>query len=740
MKLSIIIVNFKSVRELLECINSIIRSKPGIKHEIIVVDNSKSKILKDSLNDIKSNISYIRNDKNVGFGKGNNIGENKATGEFLFFLNPDTYIHEGSFNEILSLFSSKKTGIVAPLLLDKAGNPYSLQGTRTLTPLRAIFSISILNRVFPDNRIAKKYWMRGWNKNHEKQVDVAPGTAFFIRKELFEKIGHFDENFFLFFEEFDICRRIKEMGLNVVISPRLKVVHFWGVSTAKNKLSQKYFELSRFYYFRKYYSLPIALITEGFLRVSFAGIIVGCIILLGFVLRMYKLPQTMIFIGDQGWFYLSALSMIKLGHIPLVGIPSSVVWLHQGPLATYLIAAALFMGNLNPIAPAILFGIIDCVTIAIIYFLTKSIFKSRTAGIFSALFYATSPLVLLTARMPYHTSPIPFLVTVFLLLLYKIIKGNRGLLPILFFCFGLLIQLELSNAALFLVILFLFFLNKIRIKKREGIMSIVAFLFGILPFILYDISHNFIQTLGFPLWIINRTRLFFGLTLMHNSTTAHLPNALLTITSQLEAVFSVYYQFAFVGYAVLFLIFLLLYKWKGRLQELFFLLSALFIPLASFGIHAAPGVAYFPLLFPVISISVGAAVYFVNKKFKIIVPLFIILILINIFGLVSNNYYITTNTAQRNLPVNSYSYGYSVTLIQEAADFIAGSSNEVNVVGKGFYSEFSANLDNIKYMLLIKNIKLKDNGKSFYVYPDIKSVPNKKDIIFSNRIYVITNR
>jgi GT2 family glycosyltransferase len=740
MKLSVIIVNFKAEKELLNCIKSIVKSKPGIRYEIIVVDNSKSKILKEALRDINVNVSYIRNNLNVGYGKGNNIGAKKAKGEFLLFLNPDTYIHDGSFKNILSLFKSKNLGIIAPLLLDNTEKPYPLQGTKTLTPIRALFSISILSKIIPNNIIAKKYWILGWNKNREKQVNVAPGTAFFIKKELFEKVGRFDENFFLFFEEFDICRRIQEMGKKVIISPKLKIVHFWGVSVNKNERSKRYFESSRFYYFRKYYSLPIAVLTEGFLRISFSGIVVSIIFLLGFALRAYKLPETMIFIGDQGWFYLSAFSMIKFGQIPLVGIPSSVVWLHQGPLATYFIALALFIGSLNPVAPAVLFGVLDCITITIIYFLTKNIFKSRVVGIFSAFFYATSPLVLLTARMPYHTSPIPFFVAIFLFLLYKIIKGKKALLPVLFFCYGLLIQLELSNAVLLLVILFLFFINKIRIKKREGIVSFAAFLAGILPFILYDLSHNFVQTLGFPLWVINRTRLFLGLTITHNSTTAHLPNAIYTIISQLEAIFSVYYPFVLAGYIVLFLTFVFLHNWKGRKQELFFLLAAILIPLISFGVHAAPGVAYFPLLFPIISVWVGASVYFVNKKLKIIVPLFIVLAIINIFGLAENNYYITTARAQESLPVNSYSYGYSVKLIQDAADFIAGSSKEANIVGRGFYSIYASNLDNIKYVLLTKNIKLSGSGKTFYVYPDIKSVPNKKDIIFSNRIYVITQK
>jgi GT2 family glycosyltransferase len=738
MKLSIITVNFKTEQKIIDCVRSIHKNKPGISYEIIVVDNSNSKYLKKNLQNFK-NVCYVACKTNVGFGKGNNIGVRKARGEVLFFLNPDTYIEDGSFKKILSLFDTKRVGIVAPLLLDKNGKVYPRQGTKNLTPFRAIFSISIFSRIFPKNAIAQSFWMKGWNKNKETQAEVVPGTAFFIRADLFEKIGGFDENFFLFFEEFDICRRVAKKGLKILISPQLKVVHFWGLSTIQNRNSKKYFHESRFYYFKKYYSLPVALLTEAVLRISFAGIAITIIFLLGLFLRFYKLPATMIFIGDQGWFYLSALSFIKSGQIPLVGIPSSVVWLHQGPLATYMIAIALFFGKLNPIAPAAFFSILDCITIVLIYFLAKNLSTSRIAGILSALFYATSPLILLTARMPYHTSPIPFVAIIFLLILSQIMKGKKSLLPVLFFCFGLLVQLELSNAVLLLVIILTFLLNRIRITKKEGIVSFAALAVGILPFILYDISHHFVQTLGLPLWIINRTRLFVGLTVTHNSTTSDFPGALHTIISQMEAMFSVYYPFVLVGFVLVFLYFIYESIRRQRTKEILFLLVVLFVPLVSFGVHAAPGVAYFPLLFPIVSICVGASVYAGNKKLPVLIPLFIVLIVINVYGLVSNNYYVTTASGQRALPVNSYSYGYSVALISEAANFMANSSN-VHLIGRGFYSKFASNLDNIKYVLLTKNVVLSEKGKTFYVYPDTKSVPNKDDIIFANRIYVITNK
>src|SRR5207244_70479 len=100
--------------------------------------------------------------------------------------------------------------------------------------------------------------------------------------------------------------------------------------------------------------------------------------------------ELFMFIGDFGWFYLSAWDLLTKGIIPLVSIPSSVVWLHQGPLATYLMAFALWIGRMSPIAPALFFSVIDVITIYIVFLLGKKISNQQT-GIAAAFLYATSP-------------------------------------------------------------------------------------------------------------------------------------------------------------------------------------------------------------------------------------------------------------------------------------------------------------------------------------------------------------
>src|SRR6185312_14686775 len=109
---------------------------------------------------------------------------------------------------------------------------------------------------------------------------------------------------------------------------------------------------SRFYYFKKHYGLVTALITNAFLNIGKYSFLNLLILFLAAFLLFYKLNEFMSFIGDQGWFYISARDMLLTGQIPLVGITSSHTWLHQGPFWTYLLAFALKIGDYNPVAGA----------------------------------------------------------------------------------------------------------------------------------------------------------------------------------------------------------------------------------------------------------------------------------------------------------------------------------------------------------------------------------------------------
>lgn len=272
-QVSIIIVNYNVEKELLDCVRSIKNALIKVNFELIVVDNSQKKMVNPDLKKIFPIVKYIKTQKNKGFGAGNNIGAKVAQGEYLFFLNPDTKVFKNTIEQLVNAFKQDTSiAVVAPLILDKNKNPYLVQGTKTQTPFAAMFSHSAIHTIFPNNPIATRYFLKNWNRKNEINVSVVPGSAFMIKRDIFEKIGGFDEQYFLYFEETDLCLQIERQRLKLVIQPKAYVIHLAGKSTQSINRKQILAQ-SRFYYFKKNFGTFPALLVEFVSRVGKSGII-----------------------------------------------------------------------------------------------------------------------------------------------------------------------------------------------------------------------------------------------------------------------------------------------------------------------------------------------------------------------------------------------------------------------------------------------------------------------------------
>jgi GT2 family glycosyltransferase len=267
-KLSIVIVYYEDYKALSKLLDSINNNK--IKHvfELIVVNNNPDEIIKTKLLRNYKNIQYIESPGNIGYAAGNNLGVKHAGGEYLFILNPDTKIVSGKIDNLIKyLDENKNSAIIAPNLVNTQNTLFDKQGTRILTPLRGLFSLTILNKLLPNNKYYREYYMTDKPKNIFREVEVVPGTAFFIRKNIFNQLNGFDEHFFLFFEENDLCKRVKDMGLRIFMSPDLTLEHDWNPGEGDRKLN-KIFQRSRFHYFNKHFGLLNALVVEFFANIT----------------------------------------------------------------------------------------------------------------------------------------------------------------------------------------------------------------------------------------------------------------------------------------------------------------------------------------------------------------------------------------------------------------------------------------------------------------------------------------
>lgn len=286
---SIIIVHYKDKRRLFNCILSIKQNKQKISFEVIVVDNDEKPIIRKELKAKFKWVKYIRSPGNIGYGAGNNLGAKHAKGKYLFILNPDTEALSGSIDKLANfLKKNKRVGLVAPNLVDEKRKIFSQLGSRKLTPLRGIVALSFLNKLFPNNPISIKYWLKDVPMNKKREMDVVPGSAFLIRKRVFEKVKGFDENFFLYFEESDLCRRVKDFGHYIYIIPDAQIVHYWKPGKPGTKKAKKIFARSRFYYFRKHYGIHNALIVEMFARFSKWHALSLAIIFVGVFLKLFR--------------------------------------------------------------------------------------------------------------------------------------------------------------------------------------------------------------------------------------------------------------------------------------------------------------------------------------------------------------------------------------------------------------------------------------------------------------------
>jgi len=261
MQLSIIVLNYKSFTLSEKCLRSILKFPPSSSFEVIFMDNS---VCKEKFMQLKNkfahqkNFSFIFSDKNLGFASGVNLASQKAKGKYLAILNPDIRLIEKVFDPLINFLNkTAKAAIVAPKLIF---SDQSIQDSFRSFP--SFFDL-IIKRISPLRKIFHKRLARFlmWDFNFSKtsSVNWVVGAFFMIRKKVFQQLNGFDERFFLFFEDTDLCRRVKEKNLEVIFFPQVKAMHnHIRLSQTKNFLeffSKKTFLLhivSAFKYFWKW--------------------------------------------------------------------------------------------------------------------------------------------------------------------------------------------------------------------------------------------------------------------------------------------------------------------------------------------------------------------------------------------------------------------------------------------------------------------------------------------------------
>lgn len=239
--LSLVLVNYRSADTIQACLESLETDRSNVAIECIVVNNDSSERVALDRLAARFSIRVIETGENIGFGAASNRGAQEAAADFLGFLNPDTRLLSGSLQEVSEFFHTHpETGITGGRLIGQDGKSELWSAGSTATLVRIIGNKFRFFRGLPPER------------SEFVSVGFVSGAALFIRKSLFDSLGGFDERFFLYFEDMDLCLRSLAAGAGVVLLPTLVFTHEGGVSQCSREIQKRHYYTSQKLYFEKH--------------------------------------------------------------------------------------------------------------------------------------------------------------------------------------------------------------------------------------------------------------------------------------------------------------------------------------------------------------------------------------------------------------------------------------------------------------------------------------------------------
>lgn len=252
--ISIIIVTFNSEEFIKECIDSIYNQTKRSEFEILLIDNNSSdntiKIVYKEFPDVR----IIRNTKNTGFASANNKGIKRAYGDYLLFLNPDTYLVNDALSVMKEFLQKNRMSGCAGARLEYYNDKFQLSCRKFPNVINVFFGRkSVFRHFFPRNPISRDYMMENLDYSKIQEVDWVMGAAMMIKMDVLKEIGLFDERYFLFVEDTDLCYRMRREGYLIHYLPEAIIKHYHGGSVRKKfNVSQMYHNLSMYKFFKKY--------------------------------------------------------------------------------------------------------------------------------------------------------------------------------------------------------------------------------------------------------------------------------------------------------------------------------------------------------------------------------------------------------------------------------------------------------------------------------------------------------
>lgn len=279
MKLSIIIVNYNVKYFLKQCLQSVLQAAGSLQYEIICVDNHSVDGSVEMIQNDFPSVKLIKNNTNYGFAKACNQGIKIASGEYILTLNPDTVLENDSLIKPLQFMDSNDDAGSLGVKMVNGNGKFLPESKRGLpTPAAAFYKMMGLSRLFYPSRIFGKYYLDYLNQDEIQSVHVLTGAYMLIRKSVLDKVGLFDEQFFMYGEDVDLSHRIIMAGFKNYYFPHTRIIHYKGESTKKESIKYVYtFYKAMIIFSKKHFSkknsnalsiiLKLAIISRAFIAI-----------------------------------------------------------------------------------------------------------------------------------------------------------------------------------------------------------------------------------------------------------------------------------------------------------------------------------------------------------------------------------------------------------------------------------------------------------------------------------------
>ena len=249
--LSVVVLSWNTRELLAACLGSLEAVRDELPFEVIVVDNASADGSADMVAERFGGFTLVRNGRNDGYAIGNNLGAARATGRYVMTLNSDTEVPPGALTTLVDFLETHPGhGACGPRLDHPDGRP-QLSCKTFPTLWTAVFFDTVFERWFPGNRSIPEYFMQDFDHTSSRDVDQPPGAALVVRRELWERLGGFDPELWLFFNDVDLCRRLAAEGHAIAYVAEARILHHEGASTSQFPEFGAIWHRNRMAYYRK---------------------------------------------------------------------------------------------------------------------------------------------------------------------------------------------------------------------------------------------------------------------------------------------------------------------------------------------------------------------------------------------------------------------------------------------------------------------------------------------------------